>query len=49
MGPVGDVIVATLGDSILVELGLHAGFDLTVKVMYTDSVFLFFSFFFTSG
>ncbi|KAI0797227.1 hypothetical protein BC629DRAFT_1286169 [Irpex lacteus] len=32
MGPVSDVIVSTLGDSILVEVGMHAGFELTTKV-----------------
>ena len=32
MGPVSDVIVSSLGDSILVEIGLHAGFDLTTHV-----------------
>ncbi|KDR68452.1 hypothetical protein GALMADRAFT_257184 [Galerina marginata CBS 339.88] len=31
MGPVSDVVVGSFGDTILVELGLHAGFDLTVK------------------
>lgn len=29
MGPVADGVVATFGDSILVELGLHTGFELT--------------------
>ncbi|KAF9530047.1 hypothetical protein CPB83DRAFT_851495 [Crepidotus variabilis] len=32
MGPVADVVVTTFGDTILVELGIHAGFDLTTKV-----------------
>jgi len=32
MGPVADVVVSSFGDTILVELGLHAGFDLTTKV-----------------
>ena len=32
MGPVSDVIVSTLGDSILVEVGMHTGFELTTKV-----------------
>lgn len=32
MGPVSDIVVSTLGDTILVELGMHAGFDLTTKV-----------------
>ena len=27
-----DVVVSTLGDSILVELGLHAGFEISTKV-----------------
>ncbi len=31
MGPVADVVVTTLGDSILVELGMHTGFELTTK------------------
>lgn len=32
MGPVSDAIVATLGDSILVEIGVHTGFELTTKL-----------------
>ncbi|KAI0827090.1 hypothetical protein BC628DRAFT_1319185 [Trametes gibbosa] len=31
MGPVSDVVVSTLGDTILVEMGMHVGFDLTAK------------------
>ncbi|KAI0635315.1 hypothetical protein C8Q77DRAFT_1054783 [Trametes polyzona] len=31
MGPVSDVVVSTLGDTILVEMGMHIGFDLTTK------------------
>ncbi|THU94709.1 hypothetical protein K435DRAFT_899357 [Dendrothele bispora CBS 962.96] len=31
MGPVSDLVVSSFGDTILVELGLHAGFDLTTK------------------
>ena len=31
MGPVTDTIVTTLGDSILVELGMHTGFELSAK------------------
>ncbi|KAG6837475.1 hypothetical protein H0H93_009018 [Arthromyces matolae] len=31
MGPVSDVIVTTLGDGILVELGMHTGFELSAK------------------
>ncbi|KAI0047699.1 hypothetical protein FA95DRAFT_1558796 [Auriscalpium vulgare] len=31
MGPVADAIVSTVGDSILVEVGMHAGFELTTK------------------
>ncbi|KAI0070759.1 hypothetical protein K474DRAFT_1631186 [Panus rudis PR-1116 ss-1] len=31
MGPVSDVIVSTFGDTILVEMGMHVGFDLTTK------------------
>jgi hypothetical protein len=32
MGPVGDVLISSLGGSIIVELGLHTGFELGVKV-----------------
>lgn len=32
MGPVSDAIVSTVGDSILVEMGMHTGFDLTMKL-----------------
>jgi len=32
MGPVSDAIVSTVGDSILVEIGVHTGFELTAKV-----------------
>ncbi|KAK7033664.1 hypothetical protein VNI00_012664 [Paramarasmius palmivorus] len=32
MGPVSDLVVSSFGDTILVELGLHAGFDVTTKV-----------------
>jgi len=38
MGPVADVVVTSFGDTILVELGMHAGFDLTTKVA-NDLVF----------
>lgn len=38
MGPISDVVVASLGDTILVELGLHAGFQLSTKVA-NDLVF----------
>ena len=38
MGPVSDVVVSTFGDTILVEMGMHAGFDLTAKVA-NDLVF----------
>ncbi|KAF5362654.1 hypothetical protein D9758_009571 [Tetrapyrgos nigripes] len=31
MGPVSDFVISSFGDTILVELGLHAGFDLTTK------------------
>ena len=31
MGPVSDVVVSTFGDTILVEMGMHAGFSLTAK------------------
>ncbi|KUJ15045.1 uncharacterized protein LY89DRAFT_720451 [Mollisia scopiformis] len=30
MGPISDVVVGSLGDTILVELGLHAGFEAAV-------------------
>ena len=32
MGHVGDALISSFGDTILVELGLHTGFELTVKV-----------------
>lgn len=32
MGPVSDAIVSSFGDTILVEIGMHVGFDLTTKV-----------------
>lgn len=32
MGPVSDVVVSSLGDSIMVELGMHAGFDLATSL-----------------
>ncbi|EJF63816.1 hypothetical protein DICSQDRAFT_101872 [Dichomitus squalens LYAD-421 SS1] len=31
MGPVSDAVVSTFGDTILVEMGMHVGFDLTAK------------------
>ncbi|KAF8589146.1 hypothetical protein K439DRAFT_1658117 [Ramaria rubella] len=31
MGPMGDAFISTFGDTIIVELGLHAGFELGVK------------------
>jgi hypothetical protein len=31
MGPVTDLAVGSLGDSIIVEMGIHAGFDLTAR------------------
>ncbi len=31
MGPVSDIVVSTFGDTILVEMGVHVGFDLTAK------------------
>ncbi|KAI1798063.1 hypothetical protein LXA43DRAFT_968515 [Ganoderma leucocontextum] len=31
MGPVSDVVVSTFGDTILVEMGVHVGFDLSAK------------------
>ncbi len=27
MGPVSDLVVGSLGDTILVEMGMHAGFE----------------------
>ncbi|CAA7257329.1 unnamed protein product [Cyclocybe aegerita] len=38
MGPVADAAVASFGDTILVELGLHVGFDLSTKLA-NDLVF----------
>ncbi|KAG6917756.1 hypothetical protein DXG01_001161 [Tephrocybe rancida] len=38
MGPVSEVITASLGDSILVELGMHTGFELSAKAA-NDLVF----------
>jgi len=38
MGPVSDVVVGSLGDTILVELALRGGFELTTKVA-NDLVF----------
>ncbi|KAI0711118.1 hypothetical protein C8T65DRAFT_647558 [Cerioporus squamosus] len=38
MGPVSDVVVSTFGDTILVEMGMHMGFDLTAKAA-NDLVF----------
>ncbi|PPQ92130.1 hypothetical protein CVT25_007961 [Psilocybe cyanescens] len=38
MGPVSDVVVGSLGDTVLVELGIHAGFGLTTKLA-NDLVF----------
>ncbi|KAK0446064.1 uncharacterized protein EV420DRAFT_1622609 [Desarmillaria tabescens] len=32
MGPVSDLVVGSLGDSILVEIGIHAGFEATTKI-----------------
>ncbi|KAJ3559166.1 hypothetical protein NM688_g508 [Phlebia brevispora] len=32
MGPISDAIVSTLGDTILVEMGIHAGFEATTKI-----------------
>ena len=32
MGPVSDVFVSSFGDTIVVELGLHTGFELGLKV-----------------
>lgn len=38
MGPISDIIVGTVGDSLVVELGTHVGFELTTKVA-NDLVF----------
>ncbi|KAH9941220.1 uncharacterized protein BXZ73DRAFT_42301 [Epithele typhae] len=38
MGPVSDAVVSTFGDTILVEMGMHLGFDLTAKAA-NDLVF----------
>lgn len=38
MGPVADIAVGSLGDSIIVQMGVHAGFDLTTKAA-NDLVF----------
>ncbi|KAK0204030.1 hypothetical protein DFS33DRAFT_1336258 [Desarmillaria ectypa] len=32
MGPVSDLVMGSLGDSILVEIGMHAGFEATTKI-----------------
>ncbi|KZT22738.1 hypothetical protein NEOLEDRAFT_1097186 [Neolentinus lepideus HHB14362 ss-1] len=32
MDPISDIIVSSLGDTVLVEVGLHTGFELTTKV-----------------
>ncbi|KAG7446790.1 uncharacterized protein BT62DRAFT_980427 [Guyanagaster necrorhizus] len=32
MGPVSDLVVGSLGDSILVEIGVHTGFETTTKI-----------------
>ncbi|KZT64084.1 hypothetical protein DAEQUDRAFT_679222 [Daedalea quercina L-15889] len=38
MGPVSDIIIGTVGDSLVVELGTHVGFEVTTKVA-NDLVF----------
>jgi hypothetical protein len=38
MGPVSDVVVSSVGDSIMVELGAHVGFDLATTLA-NDLVF----------
>ncbi|KAI0321415.1 hypothetical protein OF83DRAFT_1168466 [Amylostereum chailletii] len=38
MGPVADVVVSTVGDSILVEVGMHAGFHVANAV--ADDLFI---------
>lgn len=37
MGPVNDVLISSFGNTIIVELGLHAGFELGVKVCLRSS------------
>lgn len=32
MGPVSDAIFSTVGDTILVEMGMHAGFEVTMNL-----------------
>lgn len=32
MGPISDLVVSSVGDSILVEIGLHTGFEVTAKM-----------------
>lgn len=32
MGPVSDVVVNSLGESIMVELGMHVGFDMATSL-----------------
>ena len=32
MGPVSDVVIGTIGDSLLVEIGLNVGFDASARV-----------------
>lgn len=38
MGPVSDLVVSTVGDSILIEIGMHAGFEATTSLA-NDLVF----------
>jgi hypothetical protein len=38
MGPISDVVLSSLGDTILVEIGLHTGFELSAKAA-NDLVF----------
>lgn len=38
IGPISDVVVSSLGDTIFVELGLHAGFELSARAA-NDLVF----------
>lgn len=38
MGPVGDVLISTFGDTIIVELGLHTGFEIGVKVYFSFNI-----------
>jgi len=38
MDPVTEVVTTTVGDSILVELGMEAGFELSVKLVTKGAI-----------